>query len=258
MNAVNIKIASVMTVIVTLNSKDAEDLDQALGAVTQGMPDYFENELAVADIGALQIEPESCNWAGLIALFRNHKLQLVAIRHAPALLHDEIVAAGLAIDHGVTASASTPPASAETARNEAASALPQPGGDIQDEVSVSRDEETVSAPPSQRTLFIDMPVRAGQRIYARNADLVITATVNNGAEIIADGSVHVYAPMRGRVLAGASGDTTARIYGASMQPELLSIAGIYQVFADGFPEQWINRPVQVRLTASSLDIAAVG
>jgi septum site-determining protein MinC len=84
-------------------------------------------------------------------------------------------------------------------------------------------------------MIVDTPVRAGQRIYARGTDLIITAVVNNGAEIIADGSIHVYAPLHGRALAGASGNAGARIFALSMQPELVSIAGVYRTFDDGFP-----------------------
>jgi hypothetical protein len=84
------------------------------------------------------------------------------------------------------------------------------------------------------TVIVDTPVRAGQRIYARGADLIVTAVVNNGAELIADGSIHVYAPLHGRALAGASGDANARIFALQLQPELVSIAGVYRTFDEGF------------------------
>ena len=87
-------------------------------------------------------------------------------------------------------------------------------------------------------MIIDTPVRAGQRIYARGSDLIVTAVVNNGAEIIADGSIHVYAPLHGRALAGASGNADARIFALQMAPELVSIAGVYRTFDDGFPRNW--------------------
>ena len=103
-------------------------------------------------------------------------------------------------------------------------------------------------------MIIDTPVRAGQRIYARGCDLIIMASVNNGAEVIADGSIHVYAPLRGRALAGASGNTDARIFAISMEPELVSIAGMYRTFEDGFPAEMAQQAVQVRLIGDRIDL----
>ena len=106
-------------------------------------------------------------------------------------------------------------------------------------------------------MIIDTPVRAGQRIYARGTDLIVTAVVNNGAEIIADGSIHVYAQLNGRALAGASGDANARIFGLSMQPELVSIAGVYRTFDEGFPAGQSKSPTQIRLVGDRLDILSL-
>ena len=91
----------------------------------------------------------------------------------------------------------------------------------------------------------------------RNLDLIITAAVNNGAEIIADGSIHVYAPMHGRALAGASGNAGSRIFGLSLQPELVSIAGVYRTFDDGFPAELARQPAQIRLVGDRLDISSL-
>ena len=99
-------------------------------------------------------------------------------------------------------------------------------------------------------MVIDTPVRAGQRIYARGADLIITASVNNGAEVIADGSIHCYGPLRGRALAGARGDTSARIFSTNFGPELVSIAGVYRTFERGIPQSVGGRSAQVRLTGT--------
>jgi septum site-determining protein MinC len=107
-------------------------------------------------------------------------------------------------------------------------------------------------------MIIDTPVRAGQRIYARGSDLIITAVVNNGAEIIADGSIHVYAPLHGRALAGASGNAGARIFALSMQPELVSIAGVYRTFDEGFPAELSRQPAQIRLVGDRIDISSLG
>ena len=106
-------------------------------------------------------------------------------------------------------------------------------------------------------MIIDTPVRAGQRVYARGADLVVTAIVNAGAELIADGSIHVYAPLRGRALAGASGNTAARIFALNMEAELVSIAGIYSTFENGFATNVFHHPVQVRLDGDRIELIPV-
>ncbi|MEG2901326.1 MAG: septum site-determining protein MinC, partial [Massilia sp.] len=108
-----------------------------------------------------------------------------------------------------------------------------------------------------QVMVIDTPVRAGQRIYARGCDLIITAVVNNGAEIIADGSIHVYSSLYGRALAGASGNADARIFALSMQPELVSIAGVYRTFDEGFPTDLARQPTQIRLVGDRIDIQSL-
>jgi len=106
-------------------------------------------------------------------------------------------------------------------------------------------------------MIIDTPVRGGQRIYARGTDLIITAVVNSGAEVIADGNIHVYAPLRGRALAGASGNTKARIFTMSLEAELVSIAGIYRTFENGYPAMAPNTPVQVKLDGDKIDVLSI-
>ena len=101
--------------------------------------------------------------------------------------------------------------------------------------------------PARKTVVVTSPVRTGQQVYAKQADLVVLGVVSEGAEIIADGNIHVYAPMRGRALAGESGDTTARIFLQSMQAELVSIAGIYRVFEQNLPPSLHKKAVQIEL-----------
>ncbi|MCA1978998.1 MAG: septum site-determining protein MinC, partial [Thiobacillus sp.] len=112
-------------------------------------------------------------------------------------------------------------------------------------------EPAASAPP---TRIVDKPLRSGQRVYAAG-DIVILAAVNPGAEVIADGNIHVYAPLMGRALAGARGATDARIFAQKLEAELVSIAGVYRTFEHGADKDFSGRPVQVRLGAdSSLEI----
>jgi septum site-determining protein MinC len=101
------------------------------------------------------------------------------------------------------------------------------------------------------TRLITTPVRSGQRIYARNSDLIITAQVSAGAEVIADGCIHVYGSLRGRAMAGAQGDEAARIFCRDLQAELLAIAGRYKV-AEDISDDVRGKPVQIRLEGEKL------
>ena len=100
----------------------------------------------------------------------------------------------------------------------------------------------------------DKPVRSGQQVYARGRDLVLGAMVGNGAEVISDGSIHIYGRLSGRALAGAQGDATARIYCTDFQAELVSIAGQYRVFED-IPAELRGKPVQAWLDGDKLLLA---
>jgi septum site-determining protein MinC len=103
------------------------------------------------------------------------------------------------------------------------------------------------------TMVIDKPLRSGQKIYARGADLVVLAMVNQGAEVVADGNIHVYAPLRGKAMAGASGNTNARIFSLCLEPELISIAGIYRTSENPLSPDVHGKPAQVRLSNDGQD-----
>jgi len=248
-----IKISTVVAVAALIGDTDLDKLSSALAEVTGGTPDYFEDEFTVIDLGNLQAppSPDSIAWSALIALFRSHRLNPVAVRNAPEALEQEIRAHGLSID-GMDQSRTfelTPPPSPPPSE-------PAPAPAIAPVLDTPRTPavDTTASPAPVATKVIDMPVRSGQRVYARGGDLVILATVNPGAEVIADGSIHVYAPLRGRALAGAAGASDARIIGTCMEAELVSIAGVYRTFDDGWPKELKGKPVQVLLQEDRLDL----
>ena len=113
------------------------------------------------------------------------------------------------------------------------------------------------APRALAGQFHDKPVRSGQQVYARGRDLIIHAVVGNGAEVIADGSIHIYSSLRGKAIAGAQGDATARIFCQDFQAELVSIAGQYRVFED-IPADLRGKPVQAWLDGERLLLAPLG
>lgn len=237
---IEIKISTVVAVAVLLHDATITVLETALQEMTAGTPDFFDDEFAIVDVDT--ISQQKLDWSALITLFKSHGLTVVAVRNAKEDDYATIRAYGLSIDV------------VSKARPEIA---------LQPEIVLP---EPVAAKPSPAApvatkyvpaMVIDTPVRAGQRIYARGADLIITAAVNNGAEVIADGSIHIYAPLRGRALAGASGNTEARIYALTMEAELVSIAGIYRTFENGFPKLPAQHPVQIKLIGDSIEVSSM-
>jgi len=116
---------------------------------------------------------------------------------------------------------------------------------------------TPAAPQSSSALVITRPLRSGQRVYARHTDLVVIGMVSQGAEVIADGNVHVYGPLRGKAMAGARGDTSARIFTTHLDAELLAVAGVYRVVEDKLDRSLHNQPALVRLDGDTLRIEAL-
>jgi septum site-determining protein MinC len=99
--------------------------------------------------------------------------------------------------------------------------------------------------------LVTQPVRSGQQLYAAEGDLVVIAPVSRGAELLADGNIHVYGPMRGRALAGMSGDSSSRIFCRQLDADLVSIAGVYQV-SEQFDPAFLGKSVQIRLDGERL------
>jgi septum site-determining protein MinC len=251
---IEIKISTVVAISAILHSADPMAIDAALKQMTGGVSDFFEDEFAVIDIAAIAEDAAQVDWESLIRLLKGYRLNAVAVRGAPAALHDVIRAHDLFLDDGSSGARDNAAAAAQAAEPAApvAEAIPVPGPIAAPATAAA------SAPAPAPAMIIDTPVRAGQRIYARGTDLIITAVVNNGAEIIADGSIHVYAPLHGRALAGASGDAGARIFALQLEPELVSIAGVYRTFDEGVPADMARTPVQIRLVGDRIDISSLG
>lgn len=236
---IEIKISTVVAVSAILHDTDPVRLDAAMQAMTGGAPDYFDDELAVIDVSDCDFSSNAIDWSALIRLFKSYRLNPVAVRNAPQEHAPDILAHGLSLD--VIAKPREP-----VVEMSPVAEVPAPAPVI---------VEQPAQPMAQASaMIIDTPVRAGQRVYARGGDLIVTAIVNSGAELIADGSIHVYAPLRGRALAGASGNASARIFAMSMEAELVSIAGVYQTFEEGLKPEVKQRAVQVSLEGDHIDV----
>ncbi|EXI68218.1 MAG: Septum site-determining protein MinC [Candidatus Accumulibacter adjunctus] len=224
-------------VVVTLRSLQADELARAATALFGGN-DFFDGDAAVLDLAQLVEVPEP-DWRRLKQVFKAHGLNVIGVRGGSEELRYGAAFAGLP-----TYAFNDRPA---TTAARAATANPPPPVEAKPAISV--DPAPPPAPTSTRppTLFINRPLRSGQQVYARGGDLVVLAAVNAGAEVIADGSIHIYAPLRGRALAGANGAAEARILCTRFDAELVSVAGLYRTFDGGVPKELAGRAVQVRL-----------
>ena len=222
-----IKSAQLALVALLLKSADweavATDLKKQFGAAGES-PDFFDNDPVVLDFSALPRDTEWTDIAALLQTLRACALVPTAFRGQPEEWTSALLGQRL-----VQAAPDLAKASAAADKSQA----------------VAIDREV----PAPATLVIDKPIRSGQKIYARGGDLVVLAMVNQGAEVVADGNIHVYAPLRGKAMAGARGNTEARIFSLCLEPELISIAGVYRTSENPLPPQVAGKPAQVRLSS---------
>jgi septum site-determining protein MinC len=242
------KSATLPLIAVILKTSDLGVLAEALDAQLADSPDFFDQEPVVIDLSLLQEEEQGgapahvIDFAALRNLLARHQTQPIAVRGGSDAHNAAARAAGLSLTTMPVAPAPRSPAPPAPA-DAPASAAPQ----IVREVPV----------PANGTLLIDKPLRSGQQVYARGGDVVVTAVVSFGAEVIADGNVHVYAPLRGKAIAGARGNTEARIFSTCMEAQLVAIAGIYRTNEVPLPESVLGKPAQVRLDGKKLAIDAI-
>jgi septum site-determining protein MinC len=194
-------------------------------------PDFFDQDALVIDFSAIEKEALCPDLAPLLHLLKQCRLLPVAVRGGPKQWLQQAQMLGLVV------------APDELPRIQLATPEPFVETVVQEVV-----KEIVREVSGPATLVIDKPLRSGQKIYARGADLVVLAMVNQGAEVAADGNIHVYAPLRGKAMAGARGNTQARIFSLCMEPELVSIAGVYRTSENAFPADVHGKPAQVRLS----------
>ena len=205
-----------------------------LAEQVQRSPRFFLNAPVVLDLKGAAGFTSEAEFTEAREILRRHTLTLIGIQNAAPAEADAAAAAGLA---GFAPNATQP------SRPRHAEAAPGAGQPPQGHAS----------PTTAKSRLITQPVRSGTQIYARGADLVVTAPVSAGAEIMADGNIHVYAALRGRALAGASGDAEARIFCSRLEAELVSIAGHYLV-SDQLPPEHRGLQVQITLVDDRLTI----
>jgi septum site-determining protein MinC len=224
----DLKSASLPVVAVVLKTTDAAVLAADLAQRLADDPGFFDNDPVLIDLGPVREAAAPIDFAALTALLRQHRTLPVAVRGGSPAQMEAAHAVGLI--------------AAPEAAHARAEAVPADVREVVREVPVA----------GPTTMVIDKPLRSGQQVYARGADLVVMAVVSFGAEVIADGNIHVYAPLRGRAIAGARGNTEARIFSTCMEPQLVSIAGIYRTTETALPADVAGKPAQVRLDGEKL------
>lgn len=202
-------------------------------------PGVYYAETAILDLSAWSLDhimEHKLNLNAFKTAFSKAGINWVEVRGTLPSLEEEAENLGIKFEKSnleTTASAPQSPVGSPSAHSTPS----------QEAVPPSTTPET----STRRTMLVEQSVRSGQRIYAQGADLIVMGQVSAGAEVIADGNVHVYGVLRGRALAGAAGDTQARIYSTCFEPELVAVAGYYLTFDGGFPEENRSKPSLIYL-----------
>lgn len=217
--------------VLELAQNDLERLDRQLAVKVEQAPDFFNNTPLVLALDKLPADSD-LDLPALIALCRKHGLRTLALRAGDP----QIIEAAGVLDLPVL-----PPSGAKERKLDLASKAPA--------------EPAKPAEPLYRpTRVVTTPVRGGQQVYAKDGDLIVLAAVSPGAELLADGNIHVYGPLRGRALAGIKGDTNARIFCQQLAAEMVSIAGRYKVAEDLRRDPLWTEAVQLKLSGDVLNI----
>jgi septum site-determining protein MinC len=212
-------------------------LDELTGRIASA-PQFFERAAVCLDLGALKHDPDGTETRAVLDAIRRAGMLPVGLAHGTAAI--EALARELSLP--VLTQFRAQPRAVAPVKEQVAPAAVATG-----------EAQGFSTP----ALMHHRPVRSGQRIYARHRDLVVTTAVGAGAEVMADGCVHIYASLRGKAMAGARGEVTARIFCQEFHAELVSIAGVFRVF-ETIPAQLAGKPVQAWLDGDDLHVARIG
>jgi septum site-determining protein MinC len=277
--AFELKAAGFTLPIIRLLRPDIEAVAAGLGARVEQAPEFFRNTPVVIDLSGFPAGSGAVELPLLVGLLRGYGMIPFGVRGGDKAQNAAAEAMELAIlgeregrphrpERGVASSIELPPVSepapAPESPREVASPSPKSKGlppaiepPANTEASGTVEDDREDAPRASAAFtLIARPVRSGQRVYAPGGDLSVIAAVSAGAELIADGNIHVYGPLRGRALAGVKGDTSARIFCQDLQAELVSVAGHYRV-SESIPPDLRGVPVQIYLDQQVLRIERI-
>ncbi|HEV3432231.1 MAG TPA: septum site-determining protein MinC [Paraburkholderia sp.] len=255
-----LKSGSVDTLLFVVKTTELDAMRAELTRRFEATPEFFANDTVAIDLRRLA-DGEQVALGDIARLLESVRMRPVGVVALPAQhgwaadaglpfleARDKRVAGGAAAsakaeaeDHAADASKANAPATAQPELFPLDSTQDaNTGGDADVDI------DSRGTAPREATLVVDRPLRSGQRVYAKG-DLVVLGMVSNGAEVIAEGNIHIYAPLRGRALAGVHGNHDARIFCTSLEAELISIAGIYRTTEVPLAEDVRGKPAQIRL-----------
>lgn len=231
-SACEIRFGQVGLAQVRLRSIDATAVYDELVARSTAAPQMFERIAVCLDLSALEREPDAAELRNILDAIRRTGMFPVGLAHGTSVVESLAKALDLPVLTQFRAQARTAP--------------------VEPKRPVAVEPQLINP-----TLMHHQPVRSGQRVYARHRDLVVTSVVGAGAEVMADGCVHIYGALRGRAAAGARGEVTARLFCQEFHAELISIAGVFRVF-ETLPPELVGKPVQAWLDGDDLRFARIG
>lgn len=229
----DIKSADLPLVAFQLKSLDLQAVAQALDAQLAETPGFFDQDPVLIDLDALAEQTGSLDFEVLLQMLAKHQLRPVAIKTHQAEWLQAAKNVGLVQADDARIRRQAPSVSVEVP-------VPAP-------TPAPTPSPAPAAPSLMDAMVLDKPLRSGQQVYAKGRDLIVLAMVNPGAEVLADGHIHIYAPLRGKAIAGARGFTGARIFAQSMDPELISIAGVYRTSENPLSADVRGQAAQVSL-----------
>lgn len=244
--------------VLRLLTDDLGAIEGALREKIEAMPGFFADAPVALDLSALEgtdEEPEGDDpkprreipFIKLVNLLDELKFVPVGVRHLREARRKEAREAGLGILRGTGKKPTKP-----KAEPQAQAAAPKPVAEDR-RTGEERRKEALALGTQPSALVLKLPLRSGQVVYAEQCDAISLSSVNAGAELIADGNIHVYGALRGRALAGAHGNEDARIFVRSLEADLVAIAGCY-LRADEIPENLRGKPAQVFLDRGDIKV----
>jgi len=246
-----LKGSALTVVVLALVEYDPKILAADLKEKIDQAPHFFVNSPVLISFERLE-NPENCkalldNAGGLIKICRELDLQPLGFTAVPEVLLAGVQKTGLAILPTPSERALKIPAAAKAKAVETV---------IETRVETVIERVVEERVVQRMSRVVTRPVRSGQQIYAEGADLIVLAQVSEGAEVLADGNIHIYGSLRGRALAGVKGDESARIFCQTLEAELVSVAGNF-VLQDALPKDLFKKPVQISLKGEKVVVEAL-
>ena len=250
-----LKIGQVGIANLRIRTLDVDRLAAEMRERVDRAPKLFARAAVIVDFNTLPGIPDTKTARGLVDALRDAGVLPVALAYGSSDNATLAEALGLPLLAKFRAQYE-PVAGAEPVGAASAAKSPPATEDVAARAAPAEATETATPPAAQPGLMQTTPVRSGQQVYADNRDLTVLGMVGAGAEVIADGSIHVYGALRGRALAGAQGNEKARIFCREFLAELVAIAGHYTVLEES-PQDLRGKPAQVWLDGDELKIAAL-